>query len=142
MRVMCDTDIDWSSLSGAKTECTKLYLKEDNEGLFQCPVVLYLMITMVLLLREDEGSTCTQNTLGIFTFYIDNKLQDKRIIGQDITVKYILKKRADTTKKLHFLVQGEICEDLINWLASGGAMSSVQAKQIAPRVMKFFEILL
>ena len=51
------------------------------------------------------------------------------------TVKYIPQKRADTTKKPHF--QREICEDLINWLcaACGGGMSSVQAKQIASRVI-------
>ena len=61
-------------------------------------------------------------------FYFDNKPQDevqeKRITGQDTTVKYIPKKRADTTKKPHFPIQGEICEDLINWLcaACGGVM--------------------
>ena len=56
-------------------------------------------------------------------------------------MKYNPKKRADTTKKPHFPIQGEICEDLINWLcaAFGGGMSSVQAKQIASRVMKFLK---
>ena len=48
--------------------------------------------------------------------YFDNKpqdkVQDKRIIGQDTTVKYNPKKRVDTANKPHFPIQGEICEDL------------------------------
>ena len=98
---------------------------------------------MVLLPREDAENTCTQNILGIFTLItsLEIKFKTKKIIGQDTTVKYYPKKRADTTEKPHFPVQGEICEDLINWLcaACGGGMSSVQAKQIASRVMKFLK---
>ena len=141
MRVMCDTEIDCSSLSGAKTECRKLYLKENNKGLFKCPVV-----------PCDHNGFATKrgckkhlHSKHPWYFYFHNKpqdkVQDKRIIGQDTTVKHNPKKRADTTKKPHFPIQGEICENLINWLcaACGGGMSSVQAKRIASRVMKFLK---
>ena len=135
---MCDTDIDWSSLSGAKTECRKLYLKEDNEGLFKCPVV-----------PCDHNGFATKrefrkhlHSKQPWYFYLDNKTQDKvhakRIYGQDTTVEYNPKKRTDT-KEPHLPIQGEICEDLINWLcaACGGGMSSAQTKQIVPELSSF-----
>ena len=70
MRVMCDTEIDWSSLSGAKTECRKIYLKKRTTK-------LYLVIIMVLLLREDAENTCSQNILGIFILITSLKIKFK-----------------------------------------------------------------
>ena len=111
MRVMCDTDIDWSSLGGAKTKCKKLYLKENNEGLFKRPVVPCDHNGFV----TKRG--CRKHLHSKHPWYFDfdnkpqDKVQDKRIIGQDTTVKYNPKKRADMTKKPHFSIQEEICED-------------------------------
>ena len=128
-----------------KTECRKLYLKEGNEGLFKCPVV-----------PCDQNGFATKrecrkhlHSKQPWDLYFDNKtqdkVQDKRTIVEDTALEYNPKKREDTTKEPHLPIQGEICEDLINWLcvACGGGMSSVQTKQIASRVMQFlFEILL
>ena len=105
---MCDTDIDWSSLSAAKTECRKLSLKEDNEGMFKCSVVPCDHNGFAII----RGCRKHLHSKHPWYFYFDNKPQDKgqdkRIIGQNKTVKYNLKKRGDMTKKPHFLVQGEI----------------------------------
>ena len=144
MRVMCETEIDWSSLSGAKTECRKLYLKEDNEGLFKCPVVPCAHNGFA----TKRGCRKHLHSKHPWYFYFDNKpqdkVQDKRIIGQDTTVKYNPKKRADTTKKPHFPIQGEICEDLINWLcaACGRGMSFSTSQTNCFQSYEVFEILL
>ena len=119
----------WSTVDGAKSNPRKLYLRENDVGVYRCPIDSC----------EHPGF---KSKRGCRYYYFDNEPFDSSNALNGVHHKPVAsKKGADTAKKPRFPIDHGAGQEFSIWLsaACGGGISRAQAKQIATRVMKFLK---
>ena len=128
----------WCTIDGAKSNLQKLYLGENDVGVYRCPIDSC----------EHPGfkSKCDCrkhiDQKDSWYYYFDNEPFDSSNALKEVHHKPVAsKKLADTAKKPRFPIDHGAGQEFSIWLsaACGGGMSRAQAKRIATRVMKFLK---
>lgn len=128
----------WSGIPGARSNSRKLYLRENEVGLYHCPVVSCDHIGF----KSKRGCRKHIDQKHPWYYYFDEQ-PVVAASSQPTVNKHPSsgRRRADTAQKPRFSIDNGIGKDFSIWLcaACGGGMSTGQAKQIATRVMKFLK---
>ena len=128
-RTLC---FDWSSLPGARRNKRKLYLEDDDRGVFICPVPACLHEGY----KSKRGLRKHINNVHEWYLYFDHQPPVKR---EDAQPRVTNRRKALTHKFPGFSVHSGCGALFAAWLATpcGGGKSSKDAKQIATRAMKY-----
>ena len=128
-RTLC---FNWSAIQGARTKKRRLYLEEDNCGLYLCPVRTCLHEGY----KSKRGLRKHINTHHEWYLYFDSQPEVKR---EDAQPRKLDKRKASTHKQPRLSVDVGCGALFCDWLLTpcGGGKSTKDAKQIATRSMKY-----
>ena len=124
--------VDWKAINGAARKKRILHLKENDEGIFICPVRDCLHIGF----KSIRGVRKHVNVHHTWYFYFEVK---PAVTREEAAVSSTASVKPSTSKKPSFSIQSGAGYDFFQWLQTpcAGGKKKKQAEQIATRAMKF-----
>lgn len=124
--------VNWRSVHGAATGKRKLSIRENNKGLFSCPIVCCLHDDF----RSSRGLRKHITNKHPWYYYFDKQPEIKR---EELEIMEQTKKKSCTAKKAAFSLHEGVGKEFLDWLRTtcGGGKSLKEAQQIGKRAMKF-----
>ena len=127
--------VNWRALDGAAQGRRKLHLRQNNNGLFTCPLLKHCLHTDF---KSSRGLRKHINSKHPWYFYFDQQPEVKKENMVDEMTP--VRSKAYTAKKPAFSLEHGIGRAFLEWLTTscGGGKSNREANQIGKRTMKFF----
>lgn len=127
-------NVNWKAMNGATHGKRKLILRENDKGLYTCPVKYCLYADF----KSSRGLRKHIDNKHPWYYFFDEQPVVKR---EEIEIDQVpmLPKKTSTSKMAAFSIEEGIGFNFVTWLRTscGGGKNEKEAKQIAKRVMKF-----